>query len=274
VNLALRTFIVHFYILLYNTLVGKVFLSVIIPCYDEMANLQKGVLEKVKNYLNKKKFPYEVIIVDDGSRDGSATFVKEFVRENPYFQLIESDHFGKAGAVTKGMLKAQGEYVLFTDMDQATPIEELEKLLPFFDEEYDVVIGSRGMTRKGAPWTRAIMGSGMILLRTAIVGLPEIKDTQCGFKVFRHLAAQEIFSRIDKLHHGFHKVGGSNVSAGFDVELLFLATMLGYKIKEVPVRWLYVETRRVNPVLDSIEGLKGLLRIRKNAITGRYRKLN
>lgn len=239
-----------------------------------MANLQKGVLEKVKNYLNKKKLSYEVIIVDDGSKDGSVEFIREFVKENDEFHLLENPHYGKAGAVTKGMLIAKGELVLFTDMDQATPIEELDKVLPYFQNGYDIVIGSRGMTRKGAPWTRAIMGSGMILLRTAIVGLADIKDTQCGFKIFRQEAAQKIFARIDKLHNGFHTVGGSNVSAGFDVELLYIAKMMGCTIKEVPVRWLYVETRRVNPIHDSIEGLKGLFRIKKNALRGKYRELS
>lgn len=251
----------------------KVFLSVIIPCYDEMANLQKGVLEKVNHFLSKKKFSYEVIVVDDGSNDGSIEFVKEFLEENSRFSLIQNAHYGKAGAVTKGMIQAKGKYILFTDMDQATPIEEIDKLLPNFSEGYDIVIGSRGSIRKGAPWTRAVMGSGMILLRTIIVGLHDIRDTQCGFKMFRHKAAMEVFTKIDKLHHGFHKVGGSNVAAGFDVELLYIAKQLGYKIKEVPVKWLYVETRRVNPFHDSIEGLRGLFRIKKNALNGVYRNI-
>jgi dolichyl-phosphate beta-glucosyltransferase len=250
----------------------KLFLSVVIPCYDEMANLQKGVLDKVKHFLDKKKFPYEVLVVDDGSTDGSTDFIKKFAKENASFRLLEISHFGKAGAVTKGVLQAKGEFVLFTDMDQATPIEEIDNLLPHF-ERYDVVIGSRGGIRKGAPWTRAIMGTGMIFLRSLIVGLHGIKDTQCGFKMFRGEAAKELFPKIDKLHNGFHKVGGSSVSAGFDVELLYLAQKLGYKIKEVPVSWLYVETRRVNPINDSIQGLVELFRIRKNTIDGKYKNL-
>jgi|SRR5882724_414613 len=238
-----------------------------------MGNLQKGVLEKVKHFLDKKRFPYEVIIVDDGSTDGSIEFIHDFVKENPEFNLIESKHFGKAGAVTQGMIAAQGEYELFTDMDQATPIEEVDKLLPYFDQGYDIVIGSRGGTRKGAPWTRALMGTGMIFLRKLIVGLQDINDTQCGFKMFTRNAAQELFTKTNKLHQGFHSIDGSNVAAGFDVELLFLATISDYKIKEVPVRWLYVETRRVNPVFDSIEGLSGLFTIKKNAMTGVYKRL-
>lgn len=90
------------------------------------------------------------------------------------------------------MLDAKGDYVLFADMDQATPIEELEKLLPFIKEGYDVVIGSRSSNRKGAPITRKVMAKGMMILRSAIVGLPEIQDTQCGFKIFSKKASQEL----------------------------------------------------------------------------------
>lgn len=252
---------------------SQLFLSVIIPCYDEMANLQKGVLEKVKNFLDKQKFSYEVIVVDDGSKDGSAAFVKNFAKEDPHFKLLQINHFGKAGAVTKGILQAKGELVLFTDMDQATPIEELNKLLPFFDEGYDVVIGSRNSTRKGAPWTRVFMAKSMIFLRSMIVGLADIHDTQCGFKMFKKAAAKELFEKIEKFNNGFRHIDGSSVTAGFDVELLYLAEKKGYKIKEVPVRWLYVETRRVSPIHDSVEGLLSLVKIRKNAMDGKYRNL-
>src|SRR3989344_1919647 len=106
-------------------------LSVVIPSYNELVNLQKGTLEKVKNYLEEEKYNFEVIVVDDGSNDGSLEFVKKFCERHPEFRLIENTHTGKAGAVTAGVLAAKGDYILFTDMDQATPVEELEKLLPF-----------------------------------------------------------------------------------------------------------------------------------------------
>lgn len=251
----------------------EIFLSVVIPCYDEMANLQKGVLDKVEHFLNKKKISYEVIIVDDGSKDGSVEFVQEFAEENEHFRLIKGHHYGKAGAVTKGMLAAKGKYVLFTDMDQATPIEEIDELLPYFDQGYDIVIGSRSTTRKGSPVLRQIISRAQIILRKIVVGLPGITDTQCGFKMFTQEATQKIFKKIDALHHGFSEIKGSNVTSGFDVELLYLAMLEDYRIKEVPVRWLFVETRRVNPVSDSIEGVKELLRIKKNAVTGKYRNI-
>lgn len=257
--------------MLYNFPVSKIFLSVVIPSFDEMANLQKGVLNKVEHFLNKKNYPYEVIVVDDGSKDGSVEFVEHFIKENPKFSLIKNQHLGKAGAVTSGMLAARGEYILFTDMDQATPIEELDKLMPFFNDGYDVIIGSRASRRKGAPWTRLVMARGMMILRTLIVGIRGISDTQCGFKMFRQDVAKKIFKKISNLHRGFHAVSGSTVSAGFDVELLYLAQKMGYKIKEVPVNWLYVETRRVSPLKDSIDGFLDLLKIKINDIKGRYK---
>jgi len=234
-----------------------------------MANLRKGVLDKIDHYLRKQKYSYEVIIVDDGSTDGSKEFSENFVKENINFRLIKNEHLGKAGAVTSGMLSAKGDYRLFTDMDQATPIEELENLLPFI-KEYDIVIGSRNSNRKGAPWTRLVMAKGMIFLRTAIVGVGGIKDTQCGFKLFNEKAAEKLFTKVQNLHNGFKKISGSSVTAGFDVELLFLAQKMRFKIKEVPVSWLYVETRRVNPVKDSIDGLLDLVRIKRNSLKGKY----
>jgi glycosyltransferase involved in cell wall biosynthesis len=235
-----------------------------------MANLQKGVLDKVAHFLEKQKYAYEAIIVDDGSTDGSIEFVEKFIQANPQFKLCKNPHTGKAGAVSAGMLKAEGEYVLFTDMDQATPIEEINKLLPFKDQ-FDVVIGSRNSQRKGAPWTRALMGKGMIFLRTLIVGLRGITDTQCGFKLFKGQVAKRLFSRLNDSHHGYKKISGSSVKAGFDVELLLQARKMGYKIKEVPVEWLYVETRRVSPVKDSLEAVDDLIRIKLNDILGKYK---
>lgn len=249
---------------------SKVFLSVVIPCYDEMANLQKGVLDKVEHFLSKKKFDYEVIVVDDGSKDGSIEFLENFTKENPNFKLIKNSHLGKAGAVTSGVLSAKGEYVLFTDMDQATPIEEVDKLLPYFKKGFDVVIGSRSSQRKGAPLTRLIMARGMIILRSFLIGIKGISDTQCGFKMFRRDAASKLFSKINSLHNGFKAVSGSNVSAGFDVELLYLSQKMGYRVKEVPVSWLYVETRRVSPIKDSIEGLLDLAKIKIKDLKGKY----
>jgi glycosyltransferase involved in cell wall biosynthesis len=237
-----------------------------------MANLQKGVLDKVEHFLVKQNFEYEVIIVDDGSTDGSVEFSSKFIKENPKFKLLRNPHTGKAGAVSAGMLKAEGEYVLFTDMDQATPIEEVNKLLPLI-KQADIVIGSRNSQRKGAPWTRILMAKGMMFLRTLLVGLGGIQDTQCGFKLFKGDVAKKLFLRLNNLHSGFKKISGSSVKAGFDVELLLLAKKMGYSIKEVPVEWLYVETRRVSPIKDSLEAIDDLIRIRLSDISGKYKSI-
>ncbi len=235
-----------------------------------MVNLQKGVLDKIQHFLEKKNYNYEVLIVDDGSKDGSIEFLEVFTKENKEFKLLRGSHLGKAGAVTRGMLAAEGEYILFTDMDQATPIEEVDKLLPFFSQGYNIVIGSRNSVRKGSPWTRIVMSRSNMILRKLIVGLKDISDTQCGFKMFRKVVAKNLFGRISQLHGGFHPISGSSVTSGFDIEFLYIARKMGYTIKEVPVNWLYVETRRVSPIKDSIEGFLALFEIRKNALSGKY----
>jgi len=245
-------------------------LSVVIPSYNEIGNLRKGTLDKVEHYLERKKYNYEVVVVDDGSDDGSLEFVREFVKDNPKFRIIENSHTGKAGAVTAGVLVARGDYILFTDMDQATPIEEVEKVMDAAEDGFDIVIGSRSSTRRGAPFSRQLMAKGMIMLRSFLVGFPEIQDTQCGFKLFNKKAAREIFEKVRRVHHGFKSIHGSSVTAGFDIELLYIGKKLGYKIKEVPVDWLYVETRRVSPIKDSIKGVVDLLKIKVNALKGRY----
>lgn len=250
---------------------NKFLLSVVIPSYNEMANLQKGTLDKVITYLSRQKYDFEVIVVDDGSTDGSLEFVQKFSKENKKIRIVEGKHSGKAGAVTTGVLSAGGDYILFTDMDQATPIEEIEKLLPEIEKGFDVVIGSRQGHRKGAPFTRKVMAQGMITLRSIIVGLSDIHDTQCGFKLFTKKSAGEIFKKVEKVHNGFKSIKGSSVTAGFDIELLYIAESRGYSIKEVPVTWLYVETRRVSPLKDSIEGALDLFRIKQNIIAGIYK---
>ncbi len=250
---------------------SDIFLSVVIPCYDEMVNLQKGVLNKVAHFLDKKNVKYEVIIVDDGSGDGSVEFIERFINENLRFRLIKNPHFGKAGAVTTGMLSAKGKYRLFTDMDQATPIEEVDKLLPFVASgEFDIAIGSRRNARKGSPAVRLFVSRSSVILRKLMVGLKEISDTQCGFKLFTDQATDDLFSKFKKIKKGFAQASGAAITFGLDVEILYLAEKKRYKIKEVPVSWLFVESRRVSPFRDSITGVLDLIKIKKNALAGKY----
>lgn len=255
---------------MYNQQVNNINLSVVIPSYNEMPNLRKGVLEKIEDYLSSQSYQYEVLIVDDGSDDGSREFSEKYAKTHKKFRVIKGKHVGKAGAVTAGMLEAKGRIRLFTDMDQATPIEEVEKFLPHFAEGIDVVIGSR-KERVGSPLSRRAMSAGYITLRKIAVGINEINDTQCGFKMFSAKSAEKIFKKIKELHGGFGKISGSNVTAGFDIEILLLAEKMGYKIKEVPVEWLYVESRRVSPIKDSINGLFDLLHIASNKYKGKYK---
>lgn len=247
------------------------FLSVVIPAYNEETNIRLGVFDKVARYLDNQTYAWEVIVVDDGSSDGTAKLIEEFIGHNDHFSIVKNPHQGKAATVITGMMKACGEIVLFSDLDQATPLKEVEKILPWFEKGFDVVIGSRKGRREGAPFSRRIMARGFMMLRTIVLGLKGISDTQCGFKAFRREVAWDIFQHLS-LYGKQKTVSGAKVTSGFDIEVLFLATVLGYKIKEIPVEWHYVETRRVNPIKDSWEGLMDIVHIRINAWKGVYRQ--
>jgi dolichyl-phosphate beta-glucosyltransferase len=236
-----------------------------------MANLRKGVLDKIASFFQRKQYTYEVVIVDDGSEDGSVEFVEKFSKQHKEFRIIKNPHYGKAGAVTTGILQAKGEYRLFTDMDQATPIEEIDNLLPYLEKgKYDIAIGSRESSTE-YPWSRHIMHEGMIAFRKLIVGITDMHDTQCGFKVFKSHVAEKVFGELNTIHHGFKTISRSAVTAGFDVELLYIARQMDYKIKEVPVSWLFVESRRVSPLGDSLDAVRDLVRIRINSVKGVYK---
>jgi len=245
------------------------YISIVIPAYNEETNIRLGALDKVSRYLDHQPYSWEVIIVNDGSTDKTGRLIEDFIKSNKGFRYISNPHQGKAATVVTGVLWAKGEYVLFTDLDQATPIKEIEKVLPFFEKGYDVVIGSRKGRREGAPYLRRLMARGFMLLRTFILGLKGISDTQCGFKGFRKEAALNIIKRLE-LYGKMKTVTGSMVTAGFDIEILFLAKTLGFSIKEVPVEWHYVETRRVNPMIDSWQGFRDIIYIRLNAWKGKY----
>ncbi|MDQ3239356.1 MAG: glycosyltransferase [bacterium] len=249
------------------------YLSVIIPCYNEETNIRNGVLHVVTEYLDSQDYQKEVIIVDDGSDDQSVKLIEKYIKQSKkdYVKLIKNPHGGKASTVITGMLAGEGDIVLFTDMDQATPIEETSKLLPFFDQGYDIVIGSRAGERKGAPIIRRAMSRGFFALRLLIVGL-NFRDTQCGFKAFKRDVARKLFTSM-KIHGTRKIIKGSTVTAGFDVEFLFIARKMGYKMKEVPVKWHYVGTKRVNAIKESWRGLKELVNLKVNDIRGVYNQL-
>ena len=242
-------------------------ISIVIPSYNESANLKKGVLEEVGNYLNGENYEYEAIVVDDGSSDDSVERIKKYIAKNPHFHLIQNSHGGKANAVITGMLAATGDITLFTDMDQATPIKEIEKFLPELEQGVDIVIGSR-QGRRGAPFIRKLSAWGFAFLRTLLLGLP-FKDTQCGFKAFNKAAVGKIIPKI-KGEWGIVHFKGGAVNAGFDVELLYLAKKYGFKIAEVGVEWKYVDTERVQIIKDALAAIYDMLRIRINDFFGKY----
>ncbi len=173
----------------------KPFLSVVIPAYNEAINLKRGVLDSVNDYLIEQNFKWEVLILDDGSKDKTIEIATTFAKKHKGFNVFSEPHRGKGGTVIAGMKKASGDYVLFTDMDQSTPIDQFDKFKPKIKEKFDVVIGSRS-GRPGQSIIRKIMAYGFATLRTLILRLP-FKDTQCGFKLFSKSAAKTIFNKME-----------------------------------------------------------------------------
>jgi dolichyl-phosphate beta-glucosyltransferase len=248
----------------------KIKLSIIIPNYNEKENLERGVLLEVANYLKDVPFTWEVIVADDGSTDGSREMAEVFAKKHTGFKVLPCKHGGKAKAVWAGISSAQGEIVLFTDMDQSTPLKEVEKLLPWFDKGYSVVFGSRGKMRKNFPWYRQITSWGFRSFRGLFL-LRDVVDTQCGFKAFKIDAAKKVFPLLSVLNNK-NETKGWSVSA-FDVELLFLAEKFDYKLKEVDVNWKDEDTstgKGKNFVNESFDMLKQILQVKINDLSGKY----
>jgi len=246
----------------------KPYLSVVIPAYNEHGNLKRGVLSSVWDYLKGQKYSWEVLIVDDGSTDDTVKLTEKFINKHQGFTILKEPHRGKGGTVIAGMLVAKGDVILFSDMDQATPLDQLEKMLPIIKKGFDVAIGSRE-GREGAPLIRKLMAYGFVLLRRVVLRLP-FKDTQCGFKLFKKDAAQKIFRKMQVFNKKM-EMKGASVSAGFDLETLYLARKLKMKVAEVPIEWHHQEGTKVNPVKDSWEGFRDLVKVRLNALMGRYK---
>ncbi len=246
------------------------FISIVIPSFNESENLSKGVLDEVEKYLSRQKYQWEIILTDDGSTDGTFENLQKIVKGKKNWRLIKNLHQGKAQTVKSGIMEATGDLILFTDFDQATPLPEVEKLFPFMEKGYDVVIGSRevkGSERLKEPWYRHMMGKvfNKVVQLFTIQG---ISDTQCGFKLFTSHVAKELFNSL-----AVYAVGAetSAFTGAFDVELLYIASKRGYRIAEVPVSWKYVKTVRVNPVRDSIRMFLDVLHIRLTDLSGGYK---
>lgn len=254
------------------------YISVIIPCWNEEKNLEKGVLDEVCQYLTQQNYSWEVIIVNDESTDNSKNLIERFIKEKKNFSLFDIPHGGKPAGVWAGIQKAKGEIVLFTDMDQSTPICELSKLLPWYERGFDVVIGSRGIAREGSSLVRKA-GSFVFLTLRRLFLLRNISDTQCGFKSCRRQVALEVFPHLQFFKQEDRPTGWK-VSA-YDVELLYLFEKAGYQVKEVVVRWRNRDqsdtksqtgelTRYLN---ESIEMAQEIIRVKLNQLKGWYDKV-
>lgn len=239
-------------------------LSVVIPARNEAKRITPTLID-IDRYLEKQPYMYEIIVVDNGSTDDTAAVVSRYrdqVEHSAVFVLHEPCP-GKGCTVQHGVAKCRGDYILFMDADNATRIEEMEKVWPKFEAGYDVVIGSRRI--KGArlakkqPWVREMMGrAGNLMIR--MLAVPGISDTQCGFKVFSRLAAQEIFSAI------------TIERWGFDIEVLALARKWGFKIAEIPVTWYHMETELIKGS-SYTNTMSDLLRIRRQMKSGLYDRI-
>lgn len=247
-------------------------ISIIIPCYNEEKNLKNGVLDEVASFLKKVNFMWEVIIVNDESTDNSLKIISDFANKHNKFRILDLPHGGKPSAVWGGIQKAKYPWILFTDMDQSTPLKEITKLLSFIDT-YDVIIGSRGKNREGNSIVRKIMASIFLIFRRLIL-LPNIIDTQCGFKMFKTEAAKILFPNLQFFKDKSDKKGW-RVSA-FDVELLFMAKKWGYNIKEVEVNWKnedISDTKGENSSRfkkESLNMIQEIIRVKKNDLKGLY----
>lgn len=216
----------------------KPFLSVVIPAYNEVRRLPLTLID-VDRHLSRQKYSYEIIVVDDGSRDETADVAKRFASLVPNLRVVRYEvNQGKGNAVKVGMLEAKGRYRLFMDADNSTSVDQFMNMIPFFEEGYGVVISSRA--HKDSKLTppqgvlRQLLGKAGNLFIQALV-LPGIWDTQCGFKALTEEAAENIFplQRIKRW--------------GFDIEILALAKRLGYRIKEIPVVWINDPDSKVGP---------------------------
>ncbi|MDI6782531.1 MAG: glycosyltransferase family 2 protein [bacterium] len=233
---------------------AMIYLSVVIPAYNEANRIEKSI-RRILEYLEQQDYTSELIIVDDGSSDDTPSITQAFCKKSNRVKVIRYiPNRGKGYAVRTGMLGAKGKYRLFSDADLSTPIEELAHFLRIMEQQdYQIIIGSRGLTNsqilKHQPWFREKMGKIFNHFVQWLV-FPGIKDTQCGFKLFRAEVIEPLFSKqtIDRF--------------SFDVELLYLAQKVGFKIKEEPVRWVNSPATKVNPITDATQMFFDLLRIR------------
>ena len=236
-------------------------LSIVIPAYNEERRLPE-TLRRIRAYLDTRRISAEIIVVDDGSSDGTAALVERLRAEFSGLRLVLNDtNRGKGYSVRHGMLEARGDVLLFTDADLSSPIAEAAKLFAALEAGADVALGSRWLRSElqteRQPVYRQLFGRLFNLFLRVVLGL-RFRDTQCGFKAFTRRAAQAIFprQRIERW--------------GFDAELLFLAVRLGFQAAEVPVQWAHDERSKMSYFRDGMRMVTEVLRIRWYSLAGRY----
>lgn len=234
-------------------------LSIIIPAYNEEKRLP-GTLDTIKAFLDQQNFSAEVLVVENGSNDRTLAMAREFASHNPGFIALHEEQRGKGRAVRAGMLAARGQYRFFGDADLSMPISEIVRFLPPAVSDPQVVIGSReapGAVRYGEPEMRHLSGRVFNSL-VRWIALPGLQDTQCGFKLFRADAAEDVFRRL------------TIFGWTFDVEALYIARRHGYAITEIGVPWYYNADSKVRMISDAWRMFEDLVRIRRNARRGVY----
>ena len=240
---------------------AKPFLSVIVPAYNEERRIGP-TLEKLVGYLTSRPFEWEVLVVDNGSDDATATVVESWASEVPQVRLESLPTAGKGLAVRHGMLRAEGKLRFMCDADMSMPVEHLDDFLARMGEGYDIVIGSRqteGARRFDEPLVRHLMGRVFNRI-VRVVAVGGFEDTQCGFKMFRGELADEIFP----LQHA--------TGFGFDVEVLFIAKQRGASILEMPIDWHHEPSSKISPVADSVRMVMDTVLTRWRGLIGVYRK--
>lgn len=238
------------------------YLSIIVPAYNEQRRLPK-TLSSIDSYLRKQPYDYEILVVNDGSKDKTAEVVEDLKVKIKNLRLVDNkENHGKGFVVRQGLLEAKGEYRLFTDADNSTSIDQVEKMWPEVKKGYDIVIGSRDLKESiiAVPqsWFRRRLGDLFNLFTQVTCGLWGIWDAQCGFKIFTKEAVEKIFPKC-KINR-----------FAFDPEILVIAKKLGFKIKEIPVVWINEPESKVKFKSMVKMGLD-LLKIRWNLIKNVYK---
>jgi glycosyltransferase involved in cell wall biosynthesis len=243
--------------------VTQPFLSLIIPAYNEERRLPES-LDKIIRFLEKQSFDSRIWVVDNASTDATPEILADYADRSPLIQQAYEPQPGKGAAVRRGMLKARGQFRFMADADLSMPIQEITRFLPPRLEHFDIAIASReaeGAVRYGEPAYRH-WGGRMMNLFIRTLALPELQDTQCGFKCFTGRAAEDLF-RCQTLD------GWS-----FDIEILYIARLRGYRIEEIPIPWYFNADTKVNAVKDALKMLWDIAAIRRNHQLGVYEQEN